>query len=112
MKLLLIDKSLREINYNALINARKEDVEYVLFNSREDTYASLKNAIIEKANNVSITDIALVQHSNLTSVYTICYKETSLLLDEVAPYASYIQFRDWLADLKQSVGCERFDMLA
>ncbi len=107
MKLLLIDKN---INYVPIISAKKSDVDYILFNPLVDTYNSIKYRIAEKRK--TYTDIAIVQHYDLTSEYIFLLKEGPLKLDEAAPYNSYEKFRKWLIEIKQLVRVKRIDLLA
>jgi preprotein translocase subunit YajC len=107
MKLLLVDSS---VNYGALVEARKDNVDYIIFNFGTDTYASLADKIIAK--NVEFTDIALVQHGGPSHQG----RRVQILRSEPiwnSPDPSSVEgFKNLVNVLKERVGLRRFDMLA
>ena len=102
MKLLLIDKRVRS---KELIDARNEATEYIEFDYYLDTYASITDRIKELAKDESITDIAVIQHRNLSPIYNILQFQAHLS-------SKATDLRDWLLELKSAVGLQRFDLLA
>jgi hypothetical protein len=106
MKLLLIDDT---VKYEPLINARKEDVDYMIFNAFEETYNSLLDKIVER--NVTYTDIALVQHASQRLEFIILQKEDIATVNDEPPYPSFSPFKQFLIGLKKLVGVERLDLL-
>jgi hypothetical protein len=107
MKLLLIDIHVKS---HKIINSRKNDVDYIIFDSFIDTYLTLLQKISEK--NEKYSDIALIQHHNLSNLYRILYRETPLKLNEESPYISYSDFLNFLKELTTQTNLQRFDMLA
>ena len=108
MKLLLIDDYV--IGYRQLINARKDDVDYLLFNSSSDTY----NGIFERiqAKNTNYSDVAFIQHGyDAEGPIEILCNEKKLNMHEES-FESFNDFKSFLLKLKDSCGIERFDMLA
>jgi hypothetical protein len=102
MKLLLVDSSFNRMN---LLELRKDNVDYITFNFRTDTYASLAEKIITK--NVEFTDIALIQY--LARRFRILRSEP--ILNSLDP-SSLEGFSNFISLLKERVGLRHFDMLA
>ena len=112
MKLLLIDSA---VQYQALVNARKEDVDYLVFDASTETYRSLAYKIKEKAaaTNTQFTDIAVVQHANIMSAiqFRLLASEPAGNIEEAAPYASFDGFKGFVNYLKTECGLARLDLL-
>jgi hypothetical protein len=109
MKLLLIDDYV--INYKALINARKEGVEYLLFNSSSDTYERILKMMREM--HTQYTDIAFIQHGYKgRQGLEFLEQEGVMSINEGEPYPSFDKFKNFLVSLKSEFGVERFDLLA
>jgi hypothetical protein len=106
MKLLLIDDT---VKYEPLINARQDNVDYIIFNAFEETYNSLLDKIAER--NVVYTDIALVQHASQRLEFVILQKEAIASINDEHPYSSFNDFKQFLIGLKKLVGVERVDLL-
>jgi hypothetical protein len=68
MKLLLIDS---RVDYNALVEARKDDVEYYIFDYESDTYSSIVEGIAQKFPDIPFLQIALIQHAESPEKYVI-----------------------------------------
>jgi hypothetical protein len=106
MKLLLIDNS---VKYEQLVNARKDDVDYIIFDAFEETYNSLLDKIVDR--NVTYTDIALIQHASKSLEFIILQKEDIATVNDEYPYPSFNPFKQFLVNLKKLVGVERLDLL-
>jgi alpha-tubulin suppressor-like RCC1 family protein len=106
MKLLLVDS---EVNYQSLIDARKDDVDYILFDRNKDTFYKLFIKIRDTRK--KYTDIALVQHA--TNEPLLIFLDNSIYCNllEKYPYSTFDQFKGFLLKLRDNVGLERFDLL-
>jgi alpha-tubulin suppressor-like RCC1 family protein len=106
MKLLLVDS---EINYQSLVDARKDDVDYIVFDRQKYTFYKLFKEIRDKRTKYS--DIALVQHAIAEPFLIILENSNWCHINEKHPYDSFNEFKGFLMKLKATVGVERFDML-
>jgi alpha-tubulin suppressor-like RCC1 family protein len=107
MKLLLVDSA---VNYGKLVDARKHDVDYIVFDSNVETYHSLAAKIAAKGS--AFTDIALVQHggpSRQGNSVRILAKEP---MWNSADPSSLDSFKKFIRLLKKRICLRRFDMLA
>ena len=98
-----------------IVDARKEDVDVLYFDSYADSLEQVAAAII--AHGADITDIALVQHHDLSPRYLIAQsQEPVTALDEAADasgaYPSWAPVLAFVKTLAASVGLKRFDFLA
>ena len=105
MKLLLIDSRVEK--HQVFVDARKPDVDYLVFDYAEETYLPLTGLIAAKSAELGerFTDIALVQHARLNRGIQILYKE-------VPTDVSREPLVGFLTQLKELCGLERFDFLA
>ncbi len=109
MKLLLIDDYI--INCKALINPRKEGVEYLLFNSSSDTYERILKMMRDVC--TQCTDVAFIQHGYKgRQGLEFLEQEAVMSINEAEPYPSFDKFKNFLVSLKSEFGVERFDLLA
>ena len=81
-KLLLVDS---RVNYKPYINAKKEDVDYIVFNYFTDTFDSL----LQKITKDKYQEIGLIQHANFISGFNILRKETIGSNNDVPPYTTF-----------------------
>jgi hypothetical protein len=125
-KLLLVDS---RVNYQPYVDAKKEDVNYIVFKYFTDTFDSL----LQKISQNTYQEIGLIQHANFTSGFNILQKETTgsnndvpslqselaslnPLGSNVPPYTTFDDILNFLCELGKLgvktfdfLGCELFD---
>lgn len=109
MKLLLIDS---RVDYQPIIDNKKEDVDYLIFNYMSDTFSFLLNKIEDN----KYEQIGLVQHANFSSGFDILNNEERGLNTDIEPYVTFNSIKNFLNNLKLKginifdfLGCELFD---
>ena len=116
MRLLLVDR-LHAATLQPLVDTKQADVGIVYFNSLKDSLEAVVEAVAAASNDGPVTDIALVQHHDLSPRYSlVAAQEPETFLAEEADasgaYPSWAPVRDFVSALAQRVGLQRLDFLA
>ena len=118
MRLLLVDRGAQGLA--PLVDARQTGVELLYFDPATDSLADVAAAVtalaLGQGADTTVTDIALVQHHDLSQAFRVVQSQEPVTAldeaaDEMGAYPSWVPVRDFVRALAEGVGLRRFDFL-